>query len=63
MIIKYSIGGSITSVVENDSVQEKEEVEIAPKFNKLAICNNCGVQHLIDGIVCTCECGNVIKFN
>jgi hypothetical protein len=63
-LIKYSIGGQITSVVEADSIQEKEPTTTAVKFDKLAICNNCGIQHLVaDEHTCTCDCGNTIRLN
>ncbi len=64
MIVKYSIGGPITSVVEADEVQEKEPIIIPEQLNKLAVCNECGIQHLVtDKRTYKCACGNIIRFN
>lgn len=63
-LIKYSIGGEIISIVEADVVQEKEPAITSEKFNKLAVCNNCGIQHLVaDEKSCQCACGNTIRLN
>lgn len=62
--IKYSIGGQITSVTDDNSVEEKEVVATTKAgFDKLAVCNNCGLQHAIDEHGCTCACGNTIRLN
>lgn len=63
--IKYSIGGKITSVVEVDGMEEREDDGRDLSCIGVQVCNKCGLQHMIvrsetDTI---CSCGNTLKTN
>lgn len=50
MIMKYSIGGPITSVEDQESIERKEDVVPATMSESInvVICKKCGLQHMIE---------------
>lgn len=62
MIIKYSIGGSITSVADKDGIEVREE-NTKEIDGKRASCDKCGLQYVIkDGDSVRC-CGKRVALN
>ena len=63
-MIKYSVGGPITSIEDQDSVEKKEDpilTAATEQANVLLVCQKCGIQHMIsNGESRTC-CGSLIK--
>ncbi len=63
-MIKYSIGGQITTVVDNNSVQEKEVNDVVSNIDKIYTCGNCGIQWSVkEDALKICECGKPISIN
>ena len=65
MFVKYSIGGSITSIKDKDGIDSREEsTTLAEKqADKLIICGGCGIQHalFLEEGERKCSCGRIIK--
>lgn len=67
-IMKYSIGGTITSVRDEDSTEKHEESApqvIGDQKSYIIVCCKCDIQHMILQATPekTCFCGNIIKLN
>jgi hypothetical protein len=66
MLIKYSIGGPITSIEDKDVVEKREEKHIdITDDDKIAICSKCGIQYMIKVSQDTnkCSCGGIVQIN
>ena len=61
--IKYSMGGPITSVEDNESVEKREEVgtPLVTTATHMVICKKCGLQHMISENETRVCCGTSIK--
>lgn len=65
--MKYSIGGPITSVRDEDGTEKREESMPQDSMNDqtsyIIVCNKCGLQHMIlqGELARACFCGNIIK--
>ena len=65
-LIKYSIGGKITSVEDSDSIEQREAaLEIQNDSGaKLVVCKKCGLQHMISvDNKNICSCGALLQLN
>lgn len=61
-ILKYSMGGPITSIRDQDSVEKREEViPVDEQATLVILCNKCGIQHMISAIEQRICCGSIIK--
>lgn len=70
-LVKYSIGGPITSVVERrsneDSVEKREEAPLetaaTDEASYIIVCGKCKIQHMILAAELSraCSCGNTVK--
>lgn len=64
MITKYSMGGPITSIEDEDSVEQMEENNvIAAQENFIIICKKCGIQHMMLKVETRVCCGIVMEFD
>jgi hypothetical protein len=62
-IKKYGLGGPIIAVKDKDGIETIEDKNMASEYTgKVAVCNKCGIQHLINGET-KCACGNKIVLN
>lgn len=65
-MIKYSIGGPITSVEDKDGIEKREEAPnncIAEQAGYIVVCDKCGIQHmLLKGEDRSC-CGKTLQVN
>lgn len=66
-LMKYSVGGPITTVRDEESTEKREE-SVAPnsmtdQSSYIIVCKQCQIQHMIlqGEISRTCFCGNIIK--
>lgn len=46
-MIKYSIGGPITSIKDENSVEEKENTNALDQVINVIVCKKCGLQHAL----------------
>jgi len=66
-LMKYSIGGPITGVKDEDSIEKREEnmpeTSMAEQTSYIIICKQCHIQHMIlqGELTRACFCGNIIK--
>lgn len=61
-IVKYSMGGAITSVRDQDSVEKREDAPPAAETATLMlVCGKCGIQHMVAKTEQRICCGAVIK--
>lgn len=66
MIKKYSIGGHITHVEDNDNIENRESCDVSSgncgNATLLVVCDGCGIQHMIiKNENRICECGYKLK--
>lgn len=65
--IKYSVGGPITSVRDEESTEKREETppqsSMIDQTSYIIACKQCGIQHMIlqGELARACFCGNIIK--
>lgn len=66
-LMKYSVGGPITSVRDQESTEKREENapqdSMADQTSYIIVCKQCQIQHMIlqGEVKRTCFCGNIIK--
>lgn len=62
-LIKYSIGGPITTIKDENSVEKREEAPTNNQPSYIIVCGKCQIQHMIlhSEQSRTCSCGNNIK--
>lgn len=66
-LIKYSIGGPITTIKDEESTEKREENltqnAMAEQPSYIIVCKQCHIQHMIlQGEASrACFCGNIIK--
>jgi hypothetical protein len=65
--IKYSVGGPITSVKDENSVEKREDKlpsnSMEDRMSHIIVCTKCGIQHMIlqGELSRSCFCGHIIK--